>query len=727
MVEQEAASQWFAACPRGLENLLVAELESLGALSIRETVAGVYFQGPPAIGYRACLWSRLANRILRPVDTIEAKDGDELYNNLKLIAWSSLFDASQTFSIDFSGQSDSIRNTQYGAQRSKDAIVDWFVDQFGKRPSVERKNPDIRLNIRLSKGRAIVSVDFSGGSLHQRGYRQKAGAAPLKENLAAAILLRADWPGMAARGGALIDPMCGSATLLLEGAMMAADIAPGLARRQFGFERLKDHNVAQWKALLADARGRAERGKECQLPQMRGYDADPRVIRRAEENIARAGLQKHVRVSCKPLAELKKPTHTPMPMGLLACNPPYGERLGEKESLKFLYRELGEIMVREFPEWEAAVFTSDLDLGRATGLRSHKRYGFYNGGLETHLLLFNLEGNKLKQLQTQPAAGQSGAPNPGELSEGAKMFANRIRKNRKRLASWRKREEVHCYRLYDADMPEYAVAVDIYGGAVHVAEYQAPKGIDPDAADRRMGEVKAALPEALGVAAGAIAYKQRRRQRGAAQYEKQASRDEYISVLEGHAKLLVNLWDYLDTGLFLDHRPLRLRIAEQAKDKDFLNLFCYTGSATVHAAIGGARSTTSVDMSNTYLGWLRKNLAHNGLGESHHEIVRANCLQWLEKDEGSYDLILLDPPSFSNSKNMDESFDVQRDHTELVRAAMSHLRPGGVLYFSNNRRGFKLDESLQQVFSCKDITNATLDQDFQRNRKVHCCWEIAHG
>ena len=489
-MNEAAADQWFAACPRGLENLLAAELDSLGAERTRETVAGVYFHGPSVMGYRACLWSRLANRILRPVTTVEASDADQLYQQLKTIDWGTLFSARQTFSIDFSGQSDSIRNTQFGAQRSKDAIVDWFVDSFGQRPSVERRQPDIRFNIRLSKGRAVVSVDYSGGSLHQRGYRQKAGAAPLKENLAAAILLRADWPGMAARGGALIDPMCGSGTLLLEGAMMAADIAPGLDRRQFGFERLKDHNDAQWKAILADARGRAERGRASQLPEMRGYDADPRVIRLAEENIARAGLQQHVRVSCKPLAELRKPTHKPLPHGLLISNPPYGERLGEKESLKFLYRELGEMMVREFPGWQAALFTSDLDLGRATGLRSHKRYRLFNGALETHLLLFDLEGNRLSEnTPTDSVSGQDTAATV--LSEGASMFANRIRKNRKRLKSWLKREGVECYRLYDADMPEYAVAVDIYGDAVHVAEYQAPKGIDPDAADRRLAEVRA--------------------------------------------------------------------------------------------------------------------------------------------------------------------------------------------------------------------------------------------
>ncbi len=665
---ENAASQWFAACPKGIESLLAQELASLGVTATRETVAGVYFDGPQAVGYRVCLWSRLANRVLKPLATLDVSDGDELYAGLQRIDWASLFSPRQTFAIDFSGQNRAIRNTQYGAQRAKDAIVDWFVKHGGQRPSVERRDPDIRLNLRLAKTRLVVSVDYSGGSLHQRGYRQRAGAAPLKENLAAAILLRADWPGMAARGGALIDPMCGSATLLLEGAMMAADIAPGLMRQRFGFEKLASHNHSQWQAMLSDARARAERGRAAQLPEIRGYDADPKVIRRAQENIARCGLEKVVRVSVKPLAELKKPTHKPLPLGLLVCNPPYGERLGEKASLNYLYRQLGETMLAEFPDWEAALFTSDLDLGRATGLRSHKRYTLFNGPIETYLLLFRLAGNELRGGTGTATPQQPSKETRATLSEGGAMFANRIRKNRRRLAAWVKREGIECYRLYDADMPEYAVAVDIYGDAVHVAEYQAPKGVDPEAAERRLEEVRAALPQALGVAPEAVVYKQRRRQRGDEQYRKHDSRGEFIAVMEGRARLLVNLHDYLDTGLFLDHRPLRLRIAREARGKDFLNLVCYTGAATVHAALGGARSTTSVDMSRTYLGWLRKNLANNGLGESGHRLEQADCLGWLQDCDDDYDLVLLDPPSFSNSKRMHASFDVQRDHADLVRA-----------------------------------------------------------
>jgi 23S rRNA (guanine2445-N2)-methyltransferase / 23S rRNA (guanine2069-N7)-methyltransferase len=306
------------------------------------------------------------------------------------------------------------------------------------------------------------------------------------------------------------------------------------------------------------------------------------------------------------------------------------------------------------------------------------------------------------------------------------MFANRLRKNRKRLSAWVRREAVEAYRLYDADMPEYAVAVDLYGEFVHVAEYRAPERVDADAAAQRLQEVAAALPEALGVPPERIVFKERSRQRGARQYQRRGREGEMLSVREGAARLLVNLRDYLDTGLFLDHRPLRLRIGAEAAGRDFLNLFCYTGAATVHAALGGARSTTSVDLSNTYLDWLRKNLAHNGLAETRHHLVRADCRQWLQSAGREYDLILLDPPSFSNSSAMQGSFDVQRDHPTLVEAAMAVLRDEGSLYFSSNRRGFRLDPALEERFDCVDISPQTLGPDFQRPRKIHRCWRLCH-
>lgn len=725
---------WFAACPKGIESLLQDELRELGAEALRETVAGVYFRGPLALGYRACLWSRLANRILMPVMVLETDEADPLYTALRGIDWAQWFSVDCSISIDFSGRSDSIRNTHFGAQRCKDAVVDWFSAELGRRPSVARRDPDIRLNVRVARGRTHVALDFSGGSLHRRGYRLHAGEAPLKENLAAAILQRSGWPAIAAAGGALIDPMCGSATLLLEGAMMALDLAPALNRQRFGFQRWAGHHPEQWQAILADARGRAERGLAGGLtgetPEVRGYDADPQVVRMAQQNIAALGLEKIVRVSARSLHEFKKPTHKPLEYGLLICNPPYGERLGEKRALTYLYRELGQAMAAECPGWQAAIFTSDPQLGRATGLRSHRQYSLWNGALPATLLLFDLTNNEWRDPQSAvprggPVEGVSAPESSGSLSSGATMFANRIRKNKRRLKSWLKREGINCYRLYDADMPEYAVAVDIYGDYVQVAEYRAPDSIPADTAAARLDEVRAALPVVLETSPERIVFKRRQRQRGLQQYEKQADRGEFISVTEGPAKLLVNLHDYLDTGLFLDHRALRRRIAQQAAGKDFLNLFCYTGAATVQAALGGARSTVSVDLSNTYLGWLRKNLAHNGLGEASNLIYRQDCLQWLsDQPAACYDLVLLDPPSFSNSKAVAGSFDVQRDHLDLVRAAMRLLRRDGTLYFSCNRRGFKLDPALRSEFQSEDITADTFDRDFIRSPKIHSCWRL---
>ncbi|NQX89823.1 MAG: bifunctional 23S rRNA (guanine(2069)-N(7))-methyltransferase RlmK/23S rRNA (guanine(2445)-N(2))-methyltransferase RlmL, partial [Halioglobus sp.] len=634
MNRADRSIDWFATCPKGVESLLLEELAHLGAVALRETVAGVYFSGSRAVMYRACLWSRLANRILWPLQQVAAGDEAEFYQGMRAIDWSTIFAVEKSFAINFFGQNRSIRHSKFGAQRAKDAIVDTYQSAAGKRPSVDRLRPDVCLHIRLVRDRAHVSVDVSGGSLHRRGYRQRAGAAPLKENLAAAILLRADWPGMAARGGALIDPMCGSGTLLLEGAMMAADIAPALAREHFGFEHLTAHDAPQWQAILADARGRAERGRAAQLPEMRGYDWDPASVRRAQDSIAVMQLEKAVRVTCKPLSKLRRPSHKPLPMGLLVCNPPYGERIGEKRRLQALYADLGAAMLSEFAGWHAAVLTTDLALGKATGLRSHKRYALYNGTLAAYLLLFDLGNNSLRQAPVTELATATSS-----LSNGAVMFANRIRKNRKRLSSWLQREQIECYRLYDADMPEYAVAIDIYGDHVHVAEYKAPAGVEPEAAQRRLADVRAALPIVLDVDPSKITFKQRSRQRGTSQYAKLDQREEMLTVREGPARLLVNLRDYLDTGLFLDYRPLRHRIGAEAKGVDFLNLFCYTGSASVHAALGGARASTSVALSNTYLDCLQNNLRLNELAATEHRVVRADCLSWLIAASCQYDLI----------------------------------------------------------------------------------------
>lgn len=727
--------RFIATCPKGLGSLLCEELNQLGATKTTETVAGVVFEGGLSVAYRACIWSRFANRILLVLSEFAADCERSLYDGVAHLPWWEHMSPNSTLVVDFSGKAQSIRNTQFGAQRVKDAICDAFLARGSIRPSVDLKNPDLRFNCRMHRGKVTLALDLSGRSLHMRGYRLDGGKAPLKENLAAAVLTRADWPNLAEQGYCLVDPMCGSGTLLIEAAMIALKRAPNLDRETFGFGHWLKHNETQWQAVRADAAAQALETPPHDL-ELRGYDGDIRAIRRAEENIRRLGFEKFIRVLPKSLNELTRPTHRDMSKGLLVSNPPWGERLGDGRSVHFLYRQLGELMDREFRGWQAAVLTSDLSLGRAIGLRSHKQYKLNNGALDVHLLRFDLsEDNLLAPDQTVAIKRPEGSVYKSRaerdipvLSDGAQMFANRLKKNLKRLQSWVKKTGVTCYRVYDADMPEYAVAVDWYDGNIHVAEYAAPKGIDEAAAQKRFDEAQQGVISVFDLdSVDEIATKQRRRQTGKTQYEKVAQRGERRVVTEGKVKALVNLYDYLDTGLFLDHRPLRLRIGEEAKGAHFLNLFCYTGVASLHAALGGAVTTTSVDLSNTYLGWFKDNLALNGLSDRQHRAERSDVMTWLANCDRCYDLVLLDPPSFSNSKSTEATFDVQRDHVALIDAVMRVLAPKGRLYFSNNRKRFQLDSGVMDRFKVTDITRQTIDMDFQRHSDIHQCWMIEHA
>ncbi|MGB3609772.1 MAG: bifunctional 23S rRNA (guanine(2069)-N(7))-methyltransferase RlmK/23S rRNA (guanine(2445)-N(2))-methyltransferase RlmL [Cellvibrio sp.] len=747
--------QFFATCPKGIENLLLNELAALGATELRETVAGVYFSATLETAYRVCLWSRLANKILLPMASFSVSSQEELYQGVRELPWQEHLNPRGSLLVDFTGTNDAIRNTQFGAVKVKDAIVDCLRDFSGERPSVAKRDPDLRVNARLAKDKLVISIDLSGESLHRRGYRVKQGNAPLKENLAAGILLRAGWPAVAAEGGALLDPMCGSGTLLIEAALMAADIAPGLGRASFGFERWLNHRNDIWLSLREEAFARRAAGLARKLPEIRGYDADLKVIRAAEENIVSAELDHWLRVNRKELAEFKKPTHAPMDYGLIICNPPYGERLGEIESLKLLYAHLGERLRNEFQGWRAAIFTGNPALGKQMGLRAEKKYKLFNGTIASEVLVFAIDREAFvqsrveqdgrfskddheRQAAEEKVRVEDKAAQAASLTNGAQMLANRLQKNLKQFDKWARKNNINCYRLYDADMPEYAAAIDIYRGIpqdgrteqtyVHVQEYAAPKSVSEERAAQRFAEIEMAVPFALEVPIKNISYKQRRRNKGSTQYEKLSDRPtgDLLTVVEGQSRLHINLWQYLDTGLFLDHRPVRDRIAQMVKDKRFLNLFCYTATASVRAAMAGARFTVSVDMSNTYLNWARKNFALNGLSESRNRLEQADCLKWLEENTQQFDVILLDPPSFSNSKRMEGVLDVQADHVPMIHHAMRALAEGGTLFFSNNLRSFKLDYEALSSYTIEDISAQTIDQDFQRNARIHQCWLIRH-
>ncbi|UYG05227.1 bifunctional 23S rRNA (guanine(2069)-N(7))-methyltransferase RlmK/23S rRNA (guanine(2445)-N(2))-methyltransferase RlmL [Halomonas sp. LR3S48] len=727
--QRETRRPFLATCPKGLEELLADELRTLGAEPQKTTVAGVHFHADLEAAYRACLWSRLANRIVLCLLREEGIEHPEaLHRVASGVDWSRHLRPGATLAVDFHGRSEQIRHTRFGAQTVKDGVVDALQAAGQPRPSVDLQRPDLRLYAHLHRGRLTLGVDLSGESLHRRGYRRDVGHAPLKENLAAALLIRADWPQRLRRGEALVDPLCGAGTLLIEAALMAADMAPNLNRERFGFHGWAYHDEAVWAELKREAEARASIGRKRCRNRLYGFDESPPALAAAKSNAMRAGIPALIEFTGASLNQLQRPDGLGEEMrGLIITNPPYGERLGELPELVTLYGALGEGVRRTFPGWRLAVFTANPDLGHRIGLRADKQYSLKNGPLEAKLLLMNVPTGKGEG----EAAVANANANSASRSEGAQMFANRLEKNRKRLKKWLKQSGETCYRLYDADMPEYALAVDVYDGRVHVQEYAPPRTVNAAQAQKRLFDALEVIPEVLGVDPGQVVIKRREKQSGKAQYRKQASSGERFQVREGRARLWVNLRDYLDTGLFLDHRPVRRMLGEMAAGKRFLNLFCYTAVATVQAALGteekgGASDSVSVDLSNTYLEWARDNFALNGLDPSRHRVVRDDCLRWLQTAKAQFDLIFLDPPTFSNSKKMEGTLDVQRDHAQLVELAMARLAPGGTLVFSNNQRRFQLDEGLAERFAVEDISARTFDPDFQRRPDIHHVFRIRH-
>lgn len=342
------------------------------------------------------------------------------------------------------------------------------------------------------------------------------------------------------------------------------------------------------------------------------------------------------------------------------------------------------------------------------------------------LLLFHVNEDTVYQ-RRQEAVTQSSGVTAAALDEGGQMLANRLRKNLKNIGRWARQQGIDCYRLYDADMPEYAFAIDIYTDLeqqirVHMQEYKPPASVSDADAELRRRQAVLAVQHVLELPSSKVSIKVRERQRGKQQYQPTQEQGEDIIVREGDAQLIVNLDRYLDTGLFLDHRPVRRYVHQHAKDKDVLNLFCYTASVSVQAALGGARRTVSVDMSRTYLNWARRNLELNGLNLRQHELVEMDCITYLQKCRQQFDLIFLDPPTFSNSKDTINVLDVQRDHVMLIDLCMQNLKPGGTLIFSTNMRRFKLDDGLAQRYATTDYSRQSIDKDYARNTRIHQAW-----
>ena len=712
---QEHMQSFLALTSPGIEVLLADEIKNLGGEHVVQKPEGVYFSASMALGYKISLWTRLATRVMLKLGEGEALNKDQLFKAASSINWLEHFTSDTTFAIDFVGYSEEIRNSQFGGLTIKDAIVDQFREQGHARPNVDKKTPQISFQARLLRDHVSIYLDFSGRGLFQRGYREHSGAAPLKENLAAALIIRSGW--LADTSKPLVDPMCGSGTILIEAVAMATKQAPSIYRASWGFESWLKHDEKLWQGQLNKAKNdSASALNDAQNSSLKvfGVDIDARVINTAQQNTRNANVQRFIEFRCQNTNDMKNAYgHS----GTILFNPPYGERIGELPELVENFVLFGQKLKSQFIDWRVAILTSNVELLAMLKLSSFKRYKFKNGPLDCQFALYNVDQQQLAKDAVNPESS---------FAEEDSAFANRLKKNTKSLKGWLKSNQIDCYRLYDADIPEYNVAIDIYGDYLVIQEYAAPKTIDEQKAKKRLQEVLYWAPKVLQVPTDKVILKTRAKQTGKNQYQRVDKSKQSITMNEHGALFKINLWDYLDTGLFLDHRKTRQIVAKKSKNKSLLNLFAYTGSVSVQAALHGASSITTVDMSNTYLNWAQDNFALNKLNGHKYQFIQADCLDWLKKNTTAFDIIFIDPPTFSNSKRMEDSFDVQRDHVDLITDALKSLAPGGEIFFTNNKRNFKIDFDAMEALGIKAqaMSDVTRDKDFARNKHIHNSWSI---
>ena len=762
--------EFFATCPKGFERLLAGELASLGATSVRALRGQVAFSGALADAYRVCLWSRIASRVVLVLSHGAAADADELYDAASSIDWESHLSLSSTFAIDAHGMNDQLRNTQFVTLRVKDAVCDRMQARFGGRPSVEVRHPDVMIIARVRGERVTLGIDLSGEPLFHRGFGRRStddGLGGLRADYAAAMLaagswhrcLRHDTPTLAAA-------YAGSGTILVEAAGAALDRAPSLLRSRWGFDRWLGHDAAAWEALLDEADERAEKGGErAGSLRLVSLDDRPGAASAARMALRSAGLDVSLDTltSRDTLTDVLAGADASSTLGVCDLSWLRTAELAREVSALGCVTTLADSLPTGSP---LAAFALGDSLDAALGMTPADSVSTLLGRDEAAIRLYT---------ETDDAHATSGddngtptAPTPRAtvtlkdgttipvLVSASDQFAARLQKVAKLRAKWSKREDVSCYRVYDADLPDYAVAIDLYqaseasrgrdkgGRWLVVQEYAAPKGIDLDLAHRRLLDVLAIAPRVLGVDPNDVTLRVRKRAKGGSQYasEQGAGGDTHPDrrsrlalapgahlVDEGGLIFEVNLAERLDTGLFLDHRDVRAQVRELAKgtkgSKRFLNLFAYTGTATCYAADGGAKHTTTVDLSRTYLDWAERNMERNGFTGDEHEYVQDDVVRWVSEQRRTrnrWDLVFCDPPTFSNSKRMSrDSFDVQRDHAELLIGVSRLLTADGVCLFSCNLRGFTPDtEKLEKYgVEIEDVTEGTIPDDFSRNAKIH--------
>ena len=781
--------EFYASCPEGFESALADELKRLGLSHVRRLKGRATFEGELEEGYRACLWSRLASRVFVVLGRFEAQDADELYDGVYDIAWENIVRPHATIAITARGVTEQLRNTRFSALRAKDALCDRLAEATGRRADVDAADPDVHLLLSLRQRRASISLDLSGDPLFKRlppaATRAGEGTHVLRPDYAALVLAQVGWTALCEREltaddyenealPTLIDASCAGGGLLLEAVNILTGRAPGAARERWGFEGWQLHDAALWEQLTAEARERETAARERQA-RIVAVDIDPAARKTAERMVKCAGYKRFVDFcAAKPATMLD---HAGAVAGAAIVADTTETPLSLMHDAMTLIGEL-----RRAPELASApvaALTRDGLMARALHAEPERSIAVMPNNEEAAIEVWpslDHAAATFEAATSADAAGEaegagdagdetgtaSAMPEPAatlDLGDGkplpvlipeSEQFANRLRKNARLRRKWAKREGVSCYRVYDADLPDYSAAIDLYEGCPQtpgrwlvIAEYAAPKTIDPALAQARMLDILAIAPRILDVPAEHVHAKARMRSRGGSQYGKQGAgkggsgeraniaRRRLPLIEEGGLTFAVNFDDYLDVGIFLDHRVTRNLVREHAKQaRRFLNLFAYTGTATCYAADAGVEETVTVDLSNTYLDWAERNMRQNGFTGSNHYFVRDDVLAWIREQrqtDNRWDLIFCDPPTFSNSSKMGRrTWDVQRDHVDLIVGISRLLTREGEAIFSCNLRTFKPDtEALARAgVVLTDITEQTIPEDFARNKRIHHCYIV---
>lgn len=725
---------FFATASANQNDLVEKEVRASGAEVLKVTPGGVEFEADLETAYRFAIWTRCATKLLVLVHQYTGlESADDLYEHSLTLPWENWVGLEKTFAITETVTNCRwLNNSHFAALRFKDAIVERCKSAYnGERPNVDRDNPDIIFHLHINKNQAAWYVDFGGRKFSHRGYRSSQTDAVMSEFLAASLVYRSEW--YRHQDLTFLDPMCGSGTLCIEAALIATNTAPGLLKKDsFGFTRLPIHNPELYRKVLDEAESQ-KRPCPCKII---GWDIDADAVEISEENAQLAGVSSLITFDRHDFRKTTKEDALELSgycdgeyKGVIVTDPPYGVRLSQSFSnLSRLYSAIGSITSENFGAWYLTVLCADPELLSYIEMKPDRTNILINGGLECQAAHYYIFSEAQRQALIEKALQKKKERLESPLTPGAQMAANRLKKNLASIGKEMEKQGVTCYRLYDADMPEYSAAIDIYENKwINLQEYAAPSSIDPEDAKRRLEELVLATERVTGIDLDDIHIKRREIQKGKDQYNKKGtpSASHFFMAGENGHRFVVNFQDYLDTGIFLDHRPVRKMIEEQSEGKRFLNLFCYTGTATVHAAAGGALSTVSVDASSTYLDWAMRNMKLNGFSSMNHFYYRGDCLEWLRNTNDKFDLIFCDPPTFSNSKSR-SMFDVQRDHGYLIRSCMRHLSRDGKLIFSTNFTRFKLYEELFDEFEITDITQSTIGEDFARNPKIHKCYEIRH-